>query len=66
VTASALAVTHRELIIALAAEHKFPAIYCQHQLVTEGGLIAYGSDPVDQYKRAAVYVDRILKGDKLR
>ena len=64
VTASALAVTHRELIIALAAKHKLPAIYFQHQFATEGGLISYGSDPVEQYRRAATYVDRILRGDK--
>ena len=64
VTASALAVTHRELIIALAAKHKLPAIYFQHQFATEGGLISYGSDPVEQYRRAAAYVDRVLRGDK--
>jgi putative ABC transport system substrate-binding protein len=63
VTASALAVTHRELIIALAAKHKLPAIYFQYQFATEGGLISYGSDPVEQYRRAAAYVDRVLKGD---
>ena len=64
VTASALAVTHRELIITLAAKHKLPAIYFQHQFATEGGLISYGSDPVEQYRRAAAYVDRVLKGDQ--
>ena len=64
VTASALAVTHRELIIALAAKHKLPAIYFQHQFTTEGGLISYGSDPVEQYRRPAAYVDRVLKGDR--
>jgi putative ABC transport system substrate-binding protein len=64
VTASALAVTHRDLIIALAAKHKLPAIYFQYQFATEGGLISYGSDPVEQYRRAAAYVDRVLKGDK--
>jgi len=64
VTASALAVTHRELIIALAAKHKLPAIYFQHQFATEGGLISYGSDPVEQYRRAAAYVDRVLGGAK--
>ena len=64
VTASASSVVHRELIIALAAKHKLPAIYFQHQFATEGGLISYGSDPVEQYRRAAAYVDRVLKGEK--
>ena len=64
VTASASSVVHRELIIALAAKHKLPAVYFQPQFATEGGLISYGSDPVEQYRRAAKYVDRILKGDK--
>ena len=64
VTASASSVVHRELIIALAAKHKLPAVYFQHQFATEGGLISYGSDPVEQYRRAAAYVDRVLKGEK--
>jgi putative tryptophan/tyrosine transport system substrate-binding protein len=64
VTGSAFSVVHRELIIALAAKHKLPAIYFQHQFATEGGLISYGSDPVEQYRRAAAYVDRVLKGEK--
>jgi putative ABC transport system substrate-binding protein len=64
VTASASSVVHRELIIGLAAKHKLPAIYFQPQFATEGGLISYGSDPVEQYRRAANYVDRVLKGDK--
>ena len=64
VTGSASSVVHRELIIALAAKHKLPAIYFQHQFATEGGLISYGSDPVEQYRRAAAYVDRVLKGEK--
>jgi putative ABC transport system substrate-binding protein len=64
VTASALAVVHRELIVKLAAKHKLPVVYFQRQFVDDGGLISYGSDWVDQYRRAAGYVDRILKGEK--
>jgi len=63
-TASALAARHRELIIALAARHKLPAVYFRDYYVTTGGLISYGPDLVDQYRRAAGYVDRILKGQK--
>jgi putative tryptophan/tyrosine transport system substrate-binding protein len=64
VTASALAVVHRDLIVKLAAKHNLPAVYFARQFVDEGGLISYGSDWVDQYRRAAGYVDRILKGEK--
>jgi putative ABC transport system substrate-binding protein len=64
VTGSALAVVHRELIIALAARHKLPAVYFRRQFVTDGGLMSYGPDIIDQYRRAAGYVDRILKGEK--
>jgi len=64
VTASALAVVHRDLIIALAARHKLPAIYFERFFVAAGGLISYGANFVDQYRRAAGYVDRILKGEK--
>jgi putative ABC transport system substrate-binding protein len=64
VTASALAVVHRDLIVKLAAKHNLPAVYFQRQFVEDGGLISYGSDWVDQYRRAATYVDRILKGEK--
>ena len=55
---------HRELIVTLAARHKLPAIYSRRCFVTAGGLISYGPDLVDQYRRAAGYVDRILKGEK--
>jgi putative ABC transport system substrate-binding protein len=55
---------HRELIIALAARHKLPAVYAQRYMVSGGGLISYGPDNIDQYRRAAGYVDRILKGEK--
>jgi putative tryptophan/tyrosine transport system substrate-binding protein len=64
VTGSALAQLHRNLIITLAARHKLPAVYFERFFVTVGGLISYGPDLVDQYRRAAGYVDRILKGEK--
>jgi putative ABC transport system substrate-binding protein len=64
VTASSGAVAHRELIIMLAARHRLPAVYPFRYFVTSGGLISYGPDPTDQYRRAAGYVDRILKGEK--
>src|SRR5262249_6292931 len=64
VTGSALAQIHRNLIITLAARHKLPAVYFERFFVTGGGLISYGPDLVDQYRRAATYVDRILKGEK--
>ena len=64
VTASVAAVVHRDLIIGLAARHRLPAIYTQRVFVTNGGLIAYGPDFIDQFRRAAGYVDRILKGEK--
>jgi putative ABC transport system substrate-binding protein len=64
VTASALSVVHRDLIITLAARHKLPAVYYRRIYATAGGLISYGPDVVDQNRRAAGYVDRILKGEK--
>jgi ABC-type uncharacterized transport system substrate-binding protein len=64
VASSAQAVTHRELIITLAARHKLPAVYTRRVFVTDGGLIAYGADSIDLWQRAAGYVDRILKGAK--
>jgi len=64
VTASALSVLHRELIIALAARHKLPAVYYRRFFVTRGGLISYGYDIFQQFRGAAGYVDRILKGEK--
>jgi putative ABC transport system substrate-binding protein len=64
VTGSALAVVHRDLIIMLAGRHKLPAVYFQRLFVTSGGLISYGPDFIDQYRQAAGYVDRILKGEK--
>jgi putative ABC transport system substrate-binding protein len=64
VTASPVANRHRDLIIALAARHKLPAVYYERFFVIAGGLISYGIDFVDHYRQAAGYVDRILKGEK--
>ena len=55
---------NRDLIIALAARYKLPAVYFERFFVALGGLISYGADYIDQYRRAAAYVDRILKGEK--
>ena len=63
-TSSALAVVHRSLIITLAAQHRLPAIFYRRAFVDAGGLISYGYDVVDQYRRSGGYVDRILKGEK--
>jgi putative ABC transport system substrate-binding protein len=64
VVVDAFAAVHRELIITLAARHRLPAVYPYRYYVTSGGLISYGPDNIDQYRRAAGYVDRILKGEK--
>jgi putative tryptophan/tyrosine transport system substrate-binding protein len=64
VTGSSSASSHRNLIIALAAQHRLPAVYFQRLFVAAGGLISYGTDYVDQFRQAAGYVDRILKGEK--
>jgi putative tryptophan/tyrosine transport system substrate-binding protein len=64
VTASPLAQRHRDLIVALAARHKLPAVYFDRIFAAAGGLISYGPDYIDQYRRAAAYVDRILRGEK--
>jgi putative ABC transport system substrate-binding protein len=64
VTASGSAMFHRNLIIALAARHKLPAVYWLRSMVAEGGLTSYGPDNNDLYRRVAGYVDRILKGEK--
>ena len=64
VTGSPLANVHRNLIVALAARHKLPAVYSTHRFVTGGGLMSYGPNIIDAYRRAASYVDRILKGEK--
>ncbi|MGA7022614.1 MAG: ABC transporter substrate binding protein, partial [Pseudolabrys sp.] len=55
---------HRDLIIALAARHKLPAIYVERLFAAAGGLLSYGPDFADQYRRTASYVDRIFKGEK--
>ncbi len=64
VTASALGTVHRELIAAVAARHKLPAVFPSRSYVTSGGLISYGPDLIDQFRQAAGYVNRILKGEK--
>jgi len=64
VTGSGLAVHNRELIVALAARHKLPAVYFERLFVAAGGLASYGANLIDQYRQAAGYVDRILKGEK--
>ena len=64
VTGDELALIHRELVISLAARHRLPAVYPYRYWVTDGGLISYGPNTIDYYRRAAGYVDRILKGEK--
>jgi putative ABC transport system substrate-binding protein len=59
-----LSAANGDLIVTLAAQHKLPAVYFTRLFVDAGGLASYGSDAVDQYRRAAGYVDRILKGEK--
>jgi ABC-type uncharacterized transport system substrate-binding protein len=64
VAVSAASLIHRELIVRLAAQHRLPTVYAYRIFVTNGGLITYGPDIASQYRRAAGYVDRILKGEK--
>jgi putative tryptophan/tyrosine transport system substrate-binding protein len=64
VTGGAFALVHRDLIVALAAQHKLPAVYWQRPFVTAGGLISYGASLTELCRRAAAYVDRILRGEK--
>jgi putative ABC transport system substrate-binding protein len=64
VSSGGATIRHRDLIITLAARHKLPAVYFERLFVAAGGLVSYGADFVDQYRRAADYVDRILKGEK--
>jgi putative ABC transport system substrate-binding protein len=64
VTGSALAVVFRDLIVRLTAQHKLPAVYWDRTAVAAGGLVSYGADFIIQYRRAAAYVHRILKGEK--
>ena len=63
-TGSAQAAVHSNLIVTLAARHKLPAVYFGRFVVTAGGLISYGPDFIDEHRRAANYVDRMLKGEK--
>ena len=64
VTGNMLTIVHRNLIITLAARHRLPAVYGMRLFVKDGGLISYGPDSIDPFRRAASYVDRILKGEK--
>ena len=64
VTGNTLTMVHRELITTLAARHRLPAVYALRLFVNDGGLISYGPDSIDPHRRAAAYVDRILKGEK--
>jgi putative ABC transport system substrate-binding protein len=64
VAAGPAATRHRDLIVKLAAQHRLPAVYYERFFVAGGGLISYGPDFIDQYRHAAGYVDRILKGEK--
>ena len=64
ITTGQMTLVHRDLIINLAARHALPAVYWNRFYATAGGLFSYGPDPVDPYRRAAGYVDRILKGEK--
>ena len=57
-------IRHRDLISTLAARHRLPAVYPYRYFVTSGGLICYGANPIDEYRRVAGYVDRVLKGEK--
>src|SRR5262249_55928090 len=64
VTGSAMSLVHRQPIIAVAARHRLPAVYPLRYYVPAGGLLSYGPDSIDQFRRAAGYVDRILRGEK--
>jgi putative ABC transport system substrate-binding protein len=64
VTASTLATLHRDLIVTLASKHRLPTVYSNRLFVTDGGLLSYSPDRTDQFRRAAAYDDRILKGEK--
>ena len=64
VTPSGSASVHRDLILKVAARHKMPAVWFERNFATAGGLVSYGPDFIDQFRRAAGYVDRILKGEK--
>ena len=63
-TLSGAAIGYRKLLITLAARHRLPAVYPARYFVNEGGLVSYGPDPVNGFRSGAIYVDRILKGEK--
>ena len=64
VTESGASIKDRDRIIALAAQHRLPTVYANRYFASAGGLISYGPDEIDQYRRAAEYIDRIFKGEK--
>jgi len=64
VTSSGWMLVHRNLIVELVAQHRLPAIYFERRFVADGGLISYDPDQIDQFRRAAGYIDRILKGER--
>jgi putative ABC transport system substrate-binding protein len=64
VAGSGLATVHRDLFVTLAAQHRLPAVYSNRVFVAAGGLISYGPDYIDMYRRVATYVDRVIKGEK--
>jgi len=64
VTLSGAAISHRKLLITLAAHHRLPAVYPARYFVEDGGLVSYGPDQVGGFRSAAIYIDRILKGEK--
>ncbi len=64
VTASGVGLAQRDMFVAIAARHRLPAVYPFDYFVRGGGLISYGPDSINQYRQAAIYVDRILKGEK--
>jgi putative ABC transport system substrate-binding protein len=63
-TASPAGPSHRDLIIGLAARHKLPTVYVERLFTAAGGLVSYGANFADQYRQAATYIDRILKGER--
>jgi putative ABC transport system substrate-binding protein len=64
VTASGVAIAHNGFIVRLAARYKLPAVYAYRHIVVDGGLVSYGPDWIDQFRHAAEYLDRILRGEK--
>jgi putative ABC transport system substrate-binding protein len=64
ILASPLAQVHQEMIVKLAAQHRLPAVYPWRYFVASGGLMSYGADPIEVFRRSALYIDRILKGER--